>query len=369
MIYKIIRKPFMLLETVSMLYKYVNGIKTADTIKHPGTGIDEERRKARVCRIQKIQQIIDQVCADVDRNDPDIQRFFGNTECGCEYTCLAMVLTFSFYSLEHPDFRDHVEDICRLWDGFQAKGYWIQSSSSVALVFSQTMDSPGDLVRQIKALNYSGDFRVELMDALTHFHETMHHLADLIEPLSIRLEQVYREEPRLLEERWTYWENTIRDLPPAEFMSTMGMKDEAKDAAEETWLAPTFMNTNILAAMGAKNSILGLAHNVVLVGSLITMGSMAIRRGVELDGISALLKCLADRKRLEILHRLAKERSYGLALAESIGMDPGHVSRNLGMMHNYGFLKLERESLRAYYKADREALHDFLMRLEEVIFS
>lgn len=369
MAYNIIRKPFMLLETVSMLYRYINNIKAEDTNKRPNAVVDEELRKARTQRAQQIQQVTMQVCGDVDRSDPEMQKFFGATECGCENTCLAMILTYSFHTLDCPDFWDHVEEVCRLWKLYQEEGYWIQSASTVALSFTRTMDSPGDLIRQIKALNYSADFRVELMDALTHFPETVHQLAERIVPLAERLEGVYREKPQLLGERWDYWENVTRDLSPAEFLSTMGMNDEAEDAAEDTWLAAGFMNTNIMAAMGAKNSLRNLEHNLVLVGSLISVESIAIRRGVELDGITVLMKCLADRKRLEILHRLAKERSYGLALSESIGMDPGQVSRSLGMMHNFGFLKLERESLRAYYVADREAFHEFLMRLEEVIFS
>lgn len=369
MAYNIIRKPFMLLETVSMLYRYINNIKVEDTGKSPNAVVDEERRKARTQRAQQVQQITSQVCGDVDRNNPEMQRFFGRTDCGCENTCLAIILTYSFHTLDYPDFWDHVEEVCRLWTCYLAEGYWIQSSSTVALSFTQTMDCPGDLIRQIKALNYSADFRVELMDALTHFPETVHRLAELIAPLAVRLGQVYEENPHLLGERWDYWENITRNLSPSELLSTMGMRDEAEDAAEDTWLAAGFMNTNIMAAMGAKYSLRNLEHNLVLMGSLISMESIAIRKGVELDGISVLMKCLADRKRLEILHRLAKERSYGLALSESIGMDPGQVSRSLGMMHNFGFLKLERESLRAYYVADREAFHEFLVRLEEVIFS
>ncbi len=367
--YKIIRKPFMLLETVSMLHKFVNGIKIEDEVQRTSKPMNEERRQIKLRRARRMQQIVDQVCADVDRNDPEMQRFFGRVECGCEHTCLATILTFSFCTLEHPEFRDQVEAICKLWDDLQQKGCWVTSKSSVALMFSNTLDCPGDLVRQIKGLNYSGDFRVELIDALTHFHETMHQLASLIEPLSLRLEQVFRDEPQLLDDLWNYWEQTTRELPVDRLLKQLNMNAEAEDVEELTWLAATFMNTNIVVGVGAKNSLWGLEHNILLVGSLVTMESVTIRGSTDLDGISALLKCLADRKRLEILRLLAKEKSYGLALAESIGMDPGQVSRSLGMMYNYGFLRQERESLRNYYMTDRQSIHEFLMRVEDSIFS
>lgn len=368
--YKMIDKPLMLLETVSMIHKYVNGFELKDIIPSHDCH-DDGWRRLQHGRAKKLLQLTAKICQDVDRNDPEMLRFFGTVECGCEYTCLAMILTYSFVpcSLENPGFWENVEAICKNWEDFQQKGYWIQSRSSVALIFSRDMDCPGDLLRQVKALNYPGDFRMELLDALMHFRQTIYRLAELIEPLSLRLAEAFRKEPELLGELRDFWSQKIQNDEEANSLLCLFGAEEAKDVVGETWIAPTYMNSNILVAVGAENSLWELEHNVLFLGSLISTESITRQDSIELDSISAILKCLADRKRLEILHRLARERSYGLALAESIGMDPGHVSRNLGMMHNYGFVKQEREILRTYYHADRQAVHDFLMRVEEAIFS
>lgn len=368
--YKMMDKPLMLLETVSMVHKYVNGLELKDIV--PGRdSYNETWRHTQHCRAKKLLQLTAKICRDVDRNDPEMLRFFGTVECGCDYTCLALILTCSFVpcGLAYPNFWENVEAICKTWEEFQTKGYWIQSRSSVALIFSRDLDSPGDLLRQVKALNYPGDFRMELLDALMHFRQTVYRMAELIEPLSCRLEEAYREEPEVLGELRDFWNQKTQNEEDAASLVRLFGAEESRDVVGETWIAPTYMNSNILVAVGAENSLWELDHNVLLLGSLISTESITRQDSIELDSISAILKCLADRKRLEILHRLARERSYGLALAESIGMDPGHVSRNLGMMHNYGFVKQEREILRTYYHADRQTVHDFLMRVEEAIFS
>lgn len=370
--YKIIREPFMLLEAIGMLHKYINQIKAPDTAKYrfpPADDAERHRREDTMQRMRQIQEIIDDVCADVDRNDPQMVRFFGQVECGCEYTCLAMLLTYSFCTLDRPGFRENVEEICEIWEDFQRRGCWIHGRSAMSLVFSDETESPGNLIRQVKALNYPGDFRMELCDALTSFRESIYQLAELIEPLSLRLEQVYRQKPQLFGELWAYWENITKATPPATLMQNLGTIEGDWEIGQYTYLAFSYMNTNLSILMLLNNSVWNRNRNILYFGSLVTPESTVMRKGVEWDGISALLKCLGDSKRLEILRRLTKERSYGLALAEEMGMDQGNVSRNLGMLYNCGMLRQEREIHRTYYQTDSEALHEFFVRVEKLIHS
>ena len=367
--YRIIRAPFMLLETVSMLYKYVNGITVPGLLKQWRMDPADEKNRGRVRRLYRIQEILDQVCADVDPQDPELQRLFGQVECGCEDVCLAQLLTYSFCTLRKPGFRDHVEEIIEIWRRLQRKKYWIQPGSTGSLIFSQGSEHPGSLLRQVRALNYPSEFRLELCDALEHFDETLHRLADLLEPLSVRLEEIYRQERWIFEEVWAYWDEALRTLPPLELLERMCMKNEAQGAGEMTWVALSAMNTNIVTTIMEEDLGTVLGHNCLFMGGAITTTSIAARHDSRLDGVLAVLKCLSDRKRLEILRRLSRGRSYGQALAESMGMDPGNVSRNLGMLHSYGLLRQERSTLRAFYETDREALHEFLVRLEKTILN
>ncbi|MFR0734009.1 MAG: ArsR/SmtB family transcription factor [Oscillospiraceae bacterium] len=78
---------------------------------------------------------------------------------------------------------------------------------------------------------------------------------------------------------------------------------------------------------------------------------------------------MSDKKRLEILGRLSKERAYSLELAKAMGVDPSNMSRNLALLCSYGFLKQEQEAQKNYYQTDHEAVRHFLRQLERVLLT
>lgn len=364
MSYEIIREPFMLQETVSMLYKFVNGHTASGLIKQWKWSADDKRIK----RMNRMQEIMDEVCAGLDPHDPELRRLFGHVESGSEDVCLAQIMTYSFCTLKKPGFRDCVEEICGIWKQLQEQGYWIQPESMASLAFSNEPEHPGSLLRQIRALNYPAEFRLELCDVLENFDESMHRLAELIEPLSDHLEEIYRKDTWLFDELWTYWQRNFQKVPPLEMLEEFGLENKGQKTGEKTWVAFCLMNTHLLTYAMANQSPVCADHNLLLIGSCISPQSTIKRSGKDLDGISAILKCLSDRKRLEILQRLSQSRSYGQEIAEATGMDPGNLSRNLTMLHSYGFLRQERETLRTYYQTDQEAVHRFLVQVEREIF-
>ena len=52
-----------------------------------------------------------------------------------------------------------------------------------------------------------------------------------------------------------------------------------------------------------------------------------------------------------------------------MGVDSGHMSRILSQMHSYGFLREDKDRLRGYYRTDPEAIHNFLVLVEDTILS
>lgn len=83
--------------------------------------------------------------------------------------------------------------------------------------------------------------------------------------------------------------------------------------------------------------------------------------------VIAVLKALGDKKGLEILNCLARGRSYCHELADAMGADPGNMSRNLAMLHNYGFLRQKRDAQKNYYETDVDAIRNFLQRVEHLL--
>ena len=74
--YEIVRKPFMLMETVAMVYKYVNGILFQSAISRQRFFMNNATYAERSKKMTRLQQITDEVCADLDVNDTRLQHYF-----------------------------------------------------------------------------------------------------------------------------------------------------------------------------------------------------------------------------------------------------------------------------------------------------
>lgn len=369
--YEIIRGPFMLLETVGMLHKFVNGITFQSLLNRKkflvGEGSVVSDRMVRC--MNRLQEVMDEVCKDLNAQDPVLQRFFREIELDCEHVCLAQLMIYSFCTLRKPGFRENAKEVCAIWRQLQESGAWIHPASVDELIFSKEEESPGDLFDQISNLVYPGDFQMKLYGALRDFDRTMMELTSYIEPLANRLEGVYQKESRFFDEVESYWREVFQRTPPLEFLAASAGETAVIGAGEQTLVAVSLMNSNwlIYGMAGSLKNCCG--YNQMFIGSGVMSTSLIRRRSNDLEAMGTILKTLGDKKRLEILQRLAKERSYCHELAESMGVDPGNMSRNLAALHHYGFLRQEREPFRCYYQTDVEAFCRFLQMVESIVIS
>lgn len=364
---KIIREPFILRETVGMIYNYVNGISfhSIQRQRNAVYGFLTTEAYTRWCNC--LQSIMERGCAGMDIHDPTLRRYFVKTVCGDEEPCLADLLGVSFTSLENPGFRENVEEVKEIWRCLVESGEWITPESAANLRTSCEAGSPGNLFKQVLALRYPAEFRLELYDALSEFDRSMDELAQLIEPYALRLKELLEQEHWLLEEVCAQLEEITREQDLLELIQEITSPEFVEGAGEETWLAPSLMRGNILYMSMSGPSAFCNTHNAICMGCFVTPYSSMHRRVRSLDGICSTLKCLGDYKRLEILRRLSRERSYCMELAESMDTDSGNMSRSLALLHSVGLLSQEKETFRTYYRTDRQALHEFLQILENTI--
>lgn len=363
--YEIIQGPFMLYETVGMLYKYVNRISFQSVLNKRGplpSGMAEPLKR----RADRLQQIMEEVCADLDPEDAVMQRYFGRVGTEYEYLCLAQLMTHSFCTLKYPDLQRSADEICGIWRELQARNAWIHPKGVCALVFSDGPESPGNLIKQIRALKYPVEFQLELCETLTNFDESMQEMVCRMAPYAARLEKIYSGERWLFDELEAYWQEEFRKIPPTKFLDAAVGEDQA--TGEKTVVAVSLMNSNLLTCETANDSLFCTEYNAMYIGSFVTSSSLMRKQGDNIESVAVIMKYLGDRKRLEILRRLSKDRFYGMELAEDMGMNPGNLSRSLAMLHNYGFIRQERGILRTYYQSDREAFHNFLELVERTIF-
>lgn len=366
--YEIVQGPFMLLETVAMIYKYVNGISFQSAISRQRFFMNSSVYAAQSKKMAKLQQVMEEVCAGLDVENPRIRHYFVHAGSDPENICLAQLMTHPFCTLREPDLRKNAEEICVLWQELKRRGYWLVSEGEGSMTFRFTNEPgcPGDLFMQIKALHFPGDFLMEMYEVFRDFECSMMELVDLIEPLSHHLQEIFCRESRLFQEAESYWDNIFQTRSLESFVATFADERFMRKMNDRTLVAVMLMDSNLLTAEAAQ-SPLALGYNMLYIGCAIPAEGRPRSRGGDLESVGNMLKCIGDKKRLEILQRLNKEPSYGLELADIMGVDSGHMSRMLAQMHGYGFLREDKDRLRVYYRTDPEVIHNFLKLVESTI--
>ena len=89
--------------------------------------------------------------------------------------------------------------------------------------------------------------------------------------------------------------------------------------------------------------------------------------GGSVERTCAILRSISDKSKFEVLQRLGVERSYCQKLAEDMNINPGHMSRILMSLFQYGFLTREQEQSRYYYTTDQESISAFLTGVRQLL--
>ena len=367
--YEITGGPFLLMETVAMLHRYVNGISFQSAISRQRFFMNDPAYLAKREKLSRLQTIMETICEGLDTTDPRIRHYFASAGEDPESVCLAQLMTHPFCTLRFPGLRENAREICGIWQDLQNRGYWLTSRNEENMVFAFTNDPgcPGDLFMQIKAMRFPGDFRMKMYECFRDFEAGMAELVELIEPYAAALESRLLKEQELFRDAERYWDEAFRKTGVESFVATFANDPFLAKMSTHTRVAILLMDSDLLTAVAA-HSPLALEYNILYIGCAIPANGLPRSRGGDVETVGNMLKCIGDKKRLEILRRLAAAPSYGLELAEQMGMDSGHMSRILSQMSGFGFLIEEKDRLRVYYRTDREAVRSFLDMVEDTIF-
>ncbi len=367
--YRFVRGPFMLLETAAMVSKYVNNFSFNSVLYRLKLRSEGNVSEKRIRVLKRLQEILEEVCAGLNREDPRLRKYFAVADAKSEDLCVAHAMIVSFFTLNHGDLRANAQEICRRWQEIQDRGCWLSPETYSFLTLMQGPGSPGDLFDQITAMKFSTDFQLKLYGALRRFEQTMEELVAFLEPLSKRLEEIYRQEEWLFDSVEEDWREVFRKQPPLEFMGSFLGDDMPWDLRKELRVAVSLMYSNRLLFTDEREVPFGLDYEFLCIGCGVPTSRLTRQREADLDSVAATLKFLGDKKRLEILLRLDQGPSYGMELADSLGMDSGNMSRTLSQLHKRGFLRQEREDSRLYYRTDRESLISFLKMVENMVLT
>lgn len=368
--YQLIRKPLMLLETVEMLYRYVNGISFLSWANSNRQQFGSAGKQIKR-RMETMQNIMEDVCRELVREDRTLQHYFGrvDTDCSLEDVCLARFMTSSFVTLRQTGFHEEFQEIRTLWRALQARGIVLRSYGIAGLEFDTFSEGDGDLFEQIRALKLPGEFRLELYETFRDFDRYLSELEALLEPIARQLEACYQAQSWLMEDVAQQWEEHFQTIAPLDYLSRAVGENVIYGAAENTLVGFSLMSCDTLIYDMVGTSQVARGENILYLGSGVSPFSTVRKRSADLENVAAILKALADKRRLKVLRRLGKGPSYCHELAEDMEIDPGNMSRILTVLYNYGLVRQDRDTLRIYYETDWDAIHNFLQSVEDFLRS
>ena len=196
MAYQIDRRTFILYETVEMLYKYVNGISFCDIAESMARLYGDAFPAAFTQRLQCLERISREVCAGLDVQNPTVQRYFRRFETDAvrDNMCLAKAMTLSFFLYEAPEPEEEVRHLKERWRCMQRQGFRLGDMSISGLEFRPL--EPGQerrsLVDLLYGLNYPAEYRLELLQTLSHYEQALDALLELAAPYARQLEAQLR---------------------------------------------------------------------------------------------------------------------------------------------------------------------------------
>lgn len=360
-------KPFLLYETVEMMFKYINNVSFSEirnTMRRLYHGFcDEDWTR----RMERLQEIMEDCCRDLDPEDEDIQYFFRRVDTGCvrEFTSLARVMTLSFLQFRSHDLAGEIQALKDCWSRLQTTNYAITGFGVSGLEFRPL--EPGQqqktLFMQIYSLDYPAEFKMELLKVLQDYDAHLDWLARVISPYAARLEAHLAQEPWLMQTTVDYWSKQFETVTPEEFLGNKNMLNQTIPEAEERRVCFTLMYCSEVFWDLPEDSPLNPEQGLYIFGCAVVSEASLRRISGDADRICSILRSISDKNKFEILRRLSQTRSYCKELAEELHCDKGNLSRSLTVLHSYGFLVQEPEQARVYYHTDIEGVEAFLQEV------
>lgn len=362
---QIIRTINIFLETAGMLYRHVNGFSLFDFLEYEKRTRNAEIPESIRRRTTALQAILNQVCRDLDPQDPALRYYFGNHALEETDICLAFYLTNQLIGSDASG-EAAVELMLRFWNQGIDRGWCLDPVHTNGLHFREPTKDDGDLFDQIRKMKLPPSLQMDMYSALRNFEGTIRDLSALMEPTARKLEQALAEQSWILEESIAHWEEQLTRITPAQFLASAIGQGNQVDPQTPTVVQIQLMNSNILVIREADPDAGQPAH-VFSLGCCVSADTILRRRQRDEAYVCSVMKFLGDPRRVEVLRRLNLEKGYGGDLAEVMGMDPSNMYRILTQLHNFGLLDQERGHWRSYYRTNEKAFRSFLKLLEHTV--
>lgn len=351
----VLTQPHMFLETVELLFAYVNHI----SIEAVG-GLPDYCLPTTV-----LQDIMCSVCADVSSNDPALQYFFSEhtlPDDAGKSTCIARNLIYIATPIFSGTLREHCAWMKLHWNREMDGVYNVATVGEFYLWF-EPKERSITLLDSISALNMDKEYIRKLRNAFSNFCETLDHLCDLITPFAQKLELLLKPWVEKAEKRADQWKDALSN-PGAErwFLKQLSVDDA-------NWIDEICIQMRYLDPGNAPGVIVrGVSEQWEKRFSyaFVHMGlakELRVEQNLELfdDWEFRALRLLGSGVRLRMLHALWDTPMSSRELAKALNLNLGSLCRDMNSLYECKLLILETTKDRKRYRTNQETM-EYLSR-------
>lgn len=340
-------KPHMLLETVELMYAYMNHTPPEELA---GSGTYS-------LPVSAVQEMLDVACDGLSREDEMLRFFFDRYILSNEPrrdTCIARNLVYNLGYVGQGSIAKDCDRLRRIWtndicahNSIVAVGdyclHWVAETEGPVIPVVEGLDGlavDASYIRKLHALFVDYDRSVALLEALVT--PVAEKLEPLLQPWAQRAEELAEERQTKLQDR-TYWKK---------LMGVIQINFE--EDVHTCWIQNRYLQPKV----GPGN--LYLVSNEVF----IHMGVEAEQER-ELDSVRRetiqhweleALRLLGSDSRLKMLRVMLEKPLSTRELAQTLEMNLGTVARDIRSMYDARLLIVETENNRVFYRTNIQTM-------------
>lgn len=363
---KMIREPILLYETLGMISRYYRKESYTMTaeglLAKYGSVLTQSERSELSSNAAIADRFMNEACADLKIDDPDVKFFFEPFDTGeeKELNCVARVLMLSLMGVRHTDFEDGVKETKRRWSEFKKKGFEILDFHMHGMEFvSAAGRTVPSLFEQIYSLDYPQKAKMDSFLALEKHEEYIDKLAGIMRPYAQRMKDAMPRLASIYASAADNWEHYLLDMPSEQVFALLRIDEKTQlRMLTEAAVSLFFFNEigNCFDDIPSSQDEL----TTLYIGLAVYPQYTKAFAEQQSERVAEMMRALADPVRMNILARLAGKPDYCLSIAQELDINAGNISRHLTLLYEYGLVTREKRDGRIYFETNIETVENTL---------
>ncbi len=331
-------EPCLLLETSELVYAFVNEIPTEKLTCPMPYAIPTGE-------MDRIQQ---EVCRELDPEDPEIRFFFTGVPVGDKHgrlSCLASCLLYAGLPVASCDVEEtlHALKTCELTT---VRPFHVIGLAAYSIGYSGA-DHYTNLTQEFSKLEVPVQYQMQLVEIFSNFGWYVDRLGNILRPLAEKLKPLLMPWVEAAAGRRAEWEQYLAEPQAVENMLSRVQIESQGLTAVELVMRYVFP----LEAPGEFRALPGSLH--LHMGTALIPGQPHPQTSAPLENWEfTALKLLSSPDRMAIISALTGKPKSIQDLSHELGLNPGSVFRDLNNLFNVGILTQEIIGGRNYYRAN-----------------